>query len=227
MLSFLLRRRGWDVVYLGANVPLSRLDATMQYISPRLILSVAQTLNSAASLQEMARYVNLNGVPLGFGGGIFNSIPDLQERIPGYFLGNELAEAPQAVESLLVQLPPLPQIQPVSPEYRQLLERYVTQEAHILASISAELLSTPIQPAHLEEANSNFTRSIISALSLGNINYLNHSIRWLEGLLENYGLSPMLAMSYFASYRRAVQQHLGDQAWPILDWLIHVDQIVH
>ena len=76
-----------------------------------------------------------------------------------------------------------------------------------------------LEPGHLEEANANFTRDIVSALKLGEINFLDYSVGWLEGLLENHGLSPALAADYYATYRRSVQQHLGSQAAPVLDWL--------
>jgi hypothetical protein len=224
MLAFLLRRRGWDVVYLGANVPLSRLDAAMQLILPRLILSVAQTLNSAATLQEMADYVNHQGIFLAYGGGIFNQIPDLQKHISGYFLGEDVASAPRVIEQLLGQLPPLQVLQPVLPEYRQVLEKFVAHQALIAAAVTDEMLSLGLNPAHLEEANANFPRLIISALSLGDINYLDESVGWLEGLLENYALSPALAVAYFKAYRRTAQRYLGNQGGPVLDWLAKVDQ---
>jgi len=40
----------------------------------------------------------------------------------------------------------------------------------------------------------------------------------LDGLLKNYGRSPVLAAQYYAAYHQAVQQQLGDQAGPILNW---------
>lgn len=223
MLAFLLRRRGWDVVYLGANVPLSRLDATIRMITPRLLLSVAQTLNSAASLQEMADYASANEVALAYGGGIFNHIPTLSERISGYFLGNDLTAAPQVIENLLSQFPPLPAKRPASPRYLQLLEKYSAKEALIVESVTEAMRPAHLEPPYLEDALSNFTRNIVSALTLGDINFLDHSVGWLKGLLENYGLSPSLAVQYYKAYHHSVQQHLGSQAEVILNWLSKVN----
>src|SRR5690606_24470005 len=56
MLALLLRRRGFDVVYLGTNVPFARFSETFALINPRLLLSAAQTLTSAASLQALAAF---------------------------------------------------------------------------------------------------------------------------------------------------------------------------
>jgi len=100
MLSFILRWQGWDVIYLGANVSLEKLDATLQATRPRLMISAAQTLPAAASLVEMAKVANDLSIPLAFGGGIFNEIEDLPQRIPGIYLGKELDAAPQAIEML-------------------------------------------------------------------------------------------------------------------------------
>jgi DNA-binding transcriptional MerR regulator len=218
LISFLLRRSGWDVVYLGANVPLLRLDSAIQHIAPRLILSSAQTLNSAATLREMAVFTSSQGIPLAYGGGVFNHIPELNERIAGHFLGNDLTSIARLVERLLSQPLPRPETRPVTAEYQELLDKFVTHESLIMASVSAEMLPTQIELAHLQEANSNLTSYINSALSLGDIGYLDHSVSWLNGMLENYGLPASLTSEYFAAYRQAVQQHLGSQAEIILDW---------
>jgi DNA-binding transcriptional MerR regulator len=216
--AFLLRRRGWDVVYLGANVPLTRLAETIQLTLPRLVLSVAQTLNSAAALREMADYVNARGVPLAYGGGIFNAYPALTERMNGYYLGSEISSLPQVVEGLLMRQPALLRMSPISPEYTQALAIFVEKEALIVASVTRAMQPEQIEPAHLENANSHFTRNIISALSLGDIHAMDHSVGWLEGLLGNYGLSPLLAVRYFTAYRQVVHQHLGSHGSLIVDW---------
>ena len=219
MLAFLLRRRGWDVVYLGANVPIPRLDATIQRISPRLIISVAQTLISAASLRAMAEYANNQDVALAYGGGIFNHISGLHDCIPGFFLGSDVAAVPTIVEHLLSQLPARTVARPVSTEYTNMLQTFALKEPFIMASVTAALQPAQLEPAHLEGANTNFSRYLLSALTLGDINFLDHSFGWLEGLLENHGLSPTLASRYYTAYRQAVGLHLGDQAVLILDWL--------
>jgi hypothetical protein len=219
LLSYLLRRKGWEAVYLGADVPLDRLDAAVQRIAPRLILSIAQTLNSAAALRDMALFANQQRIPFAYGGGIFIHIPELIERIPGHYLGGELSQAPQLVERLLtLPAPPLPASSNVTP-YPQLLENFYAKEGLILATVNDLLRPIHLNPAHLEEANHQFNRYIASALTLGNMHFLNHSVGWLHSLLANYGLSPSLAIAYYHAYGQAVEQHLGSEAAPILEWL--------
>jgi DNA-binding transcriptional MerR regulator len=53
--TLILRRRGWDVLYLGANVPLDRLETTLESTRPHLVIFIAQQLNTAASLLRVAR----------------------------------------------------------------------------------------------------------------------------------------------------------------------------
>lgn len=220
MTSFILRWRGWEVVYLGADVPLDYLDATLRSTAPRLVLSVAQTLPGAAALSELAGIVNAQSIPLAYGGGIFKHIPPLTGRISGHFLGHELAAVSQIIEHLLSRPPALPVPQTLTPAYAVALAEFREEEAFIVASVKRALKNSPIAPRHLEQANVNFTRSIVSALVLGEIDFLDYSADWLNGLLKNHGLSPSLAVQYYAAYRQAVQQHLGIQAGPILDWFI-------
>lgn len=224
LMAFILRLHGWEVVYLGANVPLSRLDATLQQTAPHLVLSVSQTLHSTAALCEMASYVNAHSIPLAYGGGIFSQIPALTGRIPGHFLGNELSAVPQVVERLLAHPTEPPQVQPLSPAYADTLAGFQEKESLIVSSVSSALQTAGINPRHLEDANLNFTRYITSALALGDIHFLDHSVSWLKGLLENYGLSPAAAARYYLAYRQAVEQHLGDSAAPILNWLAQFEQ---
>jgi DNA-binding transcriptional MerR regulator len=226
LMTYLLRRRGWEVVYLGANVPLARLDATLKATTPKLVLSVAQTLNSAAALRQMAEVVNAHGARLAYGGGIFNFYPAITGRIAGYSLGATLAEVPQAVEQLLTRFPPLPEIPPLPPEYALALEQFKDKESLIVNTVNQAFHAGParpgrasIEPAYLETANRFFTRDLVSALSLGDIHLLDHAAGWLEGLLGNYGLSTDLAKHYFDAFLQAVQQHIGAQAQPALDWL--------
>ena len=222
--AFLLRRGGWDVIYLGANVPLSQLDDALRVNTPQLIISVAQTLSSAASLREMADYANAQGVPLVYGGGIFNQNPAITDCIRGYYLGGEIATIPQVVERLLSRLPPLPSPLPIAPEYKQILVKFVEYEAFVISSVTQIMQSEQLEPAHLENANTFFTRDIVSALTLGDIHFLNMSVGWLEGMLKNHGLSPLLAERYFAAYHQAVRRFLGREGNPILEWLAKYDQ---
>lgn len=87
--SLFLVRRGWHVVYLGAQVPLADLLETIRKVKPKLVCLSASTLETAMNLLEVARAVQQEfpHVHFGYGGRIFNVNPELCAAIPGAFLG--------------------------------------------------------------------------------------------------------------------------------------------
>jgi MerR family transcriptional regulator, light-induced transcriptional regulator len=212
LISFLLRRRGWDVVYLGPNVPLSRLAGTLQLIAPRLVLSAGQTLNSAASLQEMAQVLNSYGIPLAYGGGIFNRHPAIIGCISGHYLGSELAAVPQGLERLLALAPTPPAGCPIPPEYAQALAHFNEYEARIAASVVDMMRAASLASARLEYVQYQLARNITAALSLGGINYLESALDWLERQLGDLGLSAGQRALYFNANRVAIERVLSGDA---------------
>ena len=115
----------------------------------------------------------------------------------------------------------------LSKEALAVLGEYDKNPSRAVLKMAALLTAPPgITPQHLEEANVHLTRAIASALALGKIRFLDYSVGWLSGLLVNYGLPPTLTAHYYSAYRQAVQQHLGSQGQPILDWLAKVAQTV-
>jgi len=219
MISYLLKRRGWDVVYLGSNVPLIDLDATIRSTLPVLFLSATQTFKTVASLRTMSEYLITQGVPLAYGGGIFNRVPTATQCISGYFLGTEVASVPQMVESLVASPPPMPSALPVPLQYTQTLTKLLQNEGAIAANVSSVFRSELVTPVQLENTNTNLNQFIASALALGDINLLDNSIFWLNSLLKTNGLSISWVRQYYAAYSQAVEQYLGEDGAIILDWL--------
>ena len=219
MLAFILRWRGWDVIYLGANVPIARLGETLKSAAPGMVISVAQTLPGAAALRELGDFLNASKIPLAYGGGIFNQIPALTSRIPGHYLGHELNAVPLVVENLFIHQPTFATPEPISPGYEKTLQAFQEKQALITTMVSQSLLDGKIHRRHIDEANHHFTRAISSALALGDIRFLDESVGWLNGLMENYGLALAQASRYYTAYHQAVAVHLADQAGIILEWL--------
>lgn len=219
MLAFILRWRGWEVIYLGANIPLEQLDATLRATSPDLLLSAAQTLPGAAALFELAEFVNSRSIPLAFGGGIFNQIDGLSKRISGHFLGPNVNTAPELIDHLITHHPPVPASRPLPSAYAAALAGFREHEPLIATRVQQILQSSLIDSRYLEVANKNFTRAVISALVLGDIYLLDYSVEWLNGLLENYGVSPVFAVQYYQAFRTAVLELSGFEAGPLLEWL--------
>jgi cobalamin-dependent methionine synthase I len=101
--SLFLVRRGWHVVYLGAQVPLIDLLETMRAVNPSLICLSASTLETVPGLIECARAVQKQfpNVRFGYGGRIFNQNPELRESVPGVFLGVDARSLTETVGALM------------------------------------------------------------------------------------------------------------------------------
>ena len=222
-LTIMLRYRGWEMIYLGANVPLSRFMNTVESIKPNLIIMTAQQLFTAAKLYEVAQAVaDENKVRLAFGGRIFNTVPRLRQRIPGYFLGETMAEATQIVDRLLTFGLPTPTIKKVPAIYSQALTSFRERQAAIEAR-AWELLQTDGLPyEHYTNANLHLSRDIYAALTFGDIEFLSAEIAWVEKLLLNYSMPVEAMRHYLQAYHQAAQECLSGPAELVVDWLAEV-----
>jgi hypothetical protein len=219
LLAFLLRQRGWDVVYLGARVPAARLEATIAKVKPSLVILTAQHLHSAAMLLEAAQIVRGAQVPLAYGGRIFNLIPDLRQRIPGHFLGERLELAPNVAEQLLTSSASLPKTETVSDETAQVLESFRQNQMPLQAEVWRQLQTLEMKHEHLSIANEVLSRNIAAALTLGDIDFLCTDIAWVEGLLDNHGIPREILGKYLQAYLQAAEKHLNGGGRPIVEWL--------
>ena len=210
LLVLLLRRRGWDVVYLGADVPILRLESALQAANPFLVVSVAQTLPSAASLRKMGEFLASRDLRLAYSGGIINTQPPMQDFIPGFYLGRAFPEAVQTVESLWNLKPTNPTAHPVQPNYQQALKHYIELQPQIEIFIKEGMRSDEILPAHLDIAITTLRRHVEAALELGEIGFVADSFDWLKGLLVNHGLSIGLLKRFLDVYQQALDHLLTD-----------------
>jgi DNA-binding transcriptional MerR regulator len=219
LLTFLLRRRGWEVIYLGANVPADRLETTVRVTQPHLAILAAQQLHSAATLLEMARVLLREEVPLAFGGLVFNLLPELRQRIPGHFLGERLDLAPQVVERLMTAPLPQPETLALPAEYARALEQFRAQQSLIEADLVRALEENGIASRHLALANRELALNIGAALALGDMEYLGTDVEWIEGLIDNRNLPVEALYDYLQTYRRVAAMHLAEGGAPVVGWL--------
>lgn len=219
MLALSLRRQGWDVVYLGANVPLEQLGSAIETAKPQIMVSSAQQLHTAATLLEVAHYLQKEGIPLAFGGRIFNMIPGMRARIPGHFLGEHLSEAPQIVERLMSSPAPMVPVEAASEDYRHALTHFREHLPHIEAHVRQAVELLEITPAHLSQANESLARDIEAALTLGEMDFLRGEIAWIEGLLANHQIPVELLGHFLNAYHQATRTQLDERGQPIVAWL--------
>lgn len=219
LLTLLLRRQGWDVLYLGANVPLEQLEATVATARPDLVILAAQRLHTAATLGQMAGMLQHYHVTVAYGGLIFNREPGLRARIPGHFLGEQLDLAPQQVERLMAGRRPLPGVKPVPETLQEAREHFQERSGRIEADLFRALEDGPLPSQYLALAYRELVASIDGALALGDMDYLGGDVGWVEGLLHGRELGASSLRAFLEVLRRVATAHLDERGGPILDWL--------
>ncbi|MDX1413956.1 MAG: MerR family transcriptional regulator [Candidatus Promineifilaceae bacterium] len=222
LITLLLRYRGWDVIYLGADVPRERLEATLDTIHPSLVLLSAQQLHTAAQLKHFAEFLNDQDVAVAFGGLIFNLLPELPERIPGHFLGKLIKDVPHKVENIISYHPPIPDILPMDRSYPAALSQFHRKQSQIEAHVWQNFHGTEMPYEQFVNVNMHMARNIIAALTLGNMDYIGHELAWIKQLLANYQWPVEILYRYILSYHEASALYLNGQGLPITDWLATV-----
>jgi DNA-binding transcriptional MerR regulator len=105
--ALLMEQRGWEVIYLGQNVTIDGLEPFLARQAPALLSLSVSMVEHVSGLIEICRMVEPlqeQGVLLTYGGRVFDCYPELEQRLPGVFLGNELIEAINRADALSDQL---------------------------------------------------------------------------------------------------------------------------
>lgn len=103
MLSVLLRHEGFQVEYLGPNLPVEDLVAYAEDVTPDMIVLSSCCELSARSLSQFREKLQAHSPKtlFGFGGRYFNENTQARETTAGVFLGGTLTEAIRNVHDLL------------------------------------------------------------------------------------------------------------------------------
>jgi DNA-binding transcriptional MerR regulator len=215
--SVLLTRRGYRVVYLGANLPPEQLAETADVIKPDLVILSAQRLTTAATLREAS--IQLQNYPVAFGGLIFNQNPELERAINGYFLGPDLLDALQSIETLFASPREKQPASHVNPEYLVTLEAFSETRGMIEMRLNEYLKKENITIGSLREANDHFGSGLSAALSLGGLGLLHGDLAWVNRMLKNRPDVQSSLKDYLKAYRQAVDSVMGKDGALITDWL--------
>jgi methanogenic corrinoid protein MtbC1 len=106
LLCIYLRRAGFQVRYLGQDLPEEDLVREALLQKPTLILFSAASSDSAARLQQLCERLVQMEPPrpiVGYGGRIFNVRPELRDGMAGVFAGASAVEAVETVSELLAE----------------------------------------------------------------------------------------------------------------------------
>lgn len=219
LLSLLLRYRGWEVVFLGPNVPITQMDITIDMIKPELVIMAAQRLQTASSLAEMAALLRQKGISNAYGGLIFNLNPSMRQHIASHFLGETLEEAMPNIEQLMSFKPPIPRVDPISPTYQNALDEFRVKRPLIELDIRQRLYAAKVPYEFVEATNSRLGENILAALKLGEIRYVNTEIELGRKLFINYDMPMDVQQQYFKHYAEAAAKYLNGSGTPISTWL--------
>jgi DNA-binding transcriptional MerR regulator len=216
-LTYLLRRAGWETIYLGANVPLARLGEVIRTLQPALMVSTAFQLPTAASLIEVARLGAHEGVPLAYGGGVLDRA-SVRKRIPGHYLGADLAGVPRRVDELLRSPPPVSFSPGPAGAYRPAHAHYERRQLQIAGELATQRPDLA-QARWFEMANRALTQHISAALALGDMGLLDDTVVWLRGMGGGEAVPAAALDEYLDAYAQAARAHLDDRGGPVLAWL--------
>jgi methanogenic corrinoid protein MtbC1 len=102
--AVMLRQQGYNVIYLGQDVPVDDIIETALQERPALVCLSASNPTAAAYLAEVVPGLTRGGpyAPLfAFGGRAFDLDPALRAATPGHYLGADPRDALTAVQNLL------------------------------------------------------------------------------------------------------------------------------
>lgn len=102
--AVMLRQAGYNVIYLGQDVPIHDMVQAAFASRPALICLSASTPHAAHLLQDVQAQLASSEPPVplfAYGGRAFDLDPHLRESVSGYYLGTDPRDAIQTVNNLL------------------------------------------------------------------------------------------------------------------------------
>jgi len=219
MLNLLLRRRGYHVVFLGANVPNDHLDETADSIKPDLVILASQHLTSAANLQKAAQLLFEKNVHVAYGGRVFNSVPALRKRIPAYFLGETIEESLKVIEQLIQHQKFVPISEEAPIAYQKLAKEFKEKRGLIETNLIETLKEKGAHVDYVTAANLHLGNQLSSALELGDVNFFTSDMVWLKGYLEKLNMPKDQLNLYLRTYAESVQKTMNGYSAIFTSWV--------
>ena len=219
LLSLFLRRRGLNIIHLGANVPNDQFITTASSVSADLIILVAQTLVTAATLQQTALAMASQDIPMAFGGRIFNTQPIVADSIPAYFLGGNIIDSMDEVERLLQSKKTAVRVKAIPQDYFTAYQYFTSKRSEIESTMRQMIQPHTVSPDNLVSGIIHLGDNIAAALQLGDMNYVSGEMNWLKTMIKTHTRSEEELENFMRNYASAVKQHLNGSGRPILEWL--------
>ena len=103
MFALLMEQRGWEVVYIGQSLELAGFADFLVPLAPAVVALSASMVEHVTGMFEaavMVESLKSHNISLVFGGRAFDRHPELRQRFPGTFLGNDLRAAVVRAEAV-------------------------------------------------------------------------------------------------------------------------------
>jgi methanogenic corrinoid protein MtbC1 len=219
LLSLFLRRRGLNVIYLGANVPSEQFSNSVKDLHVDLVVLVAQQLITAATLQHAANALSSQKIPVAFGGRIFSIHPELPKHISGHFLGHTLPEAIDYIETMLSHKTKPVDALVASPAHTAAHQAFESKRGQIEMTFKQLVDPLAIAPEDIKTGIHFLGENLTAALQLGDTSYVSTEVDWLKVLLKTHATDPQHLIHFMETYSQAVNQNINGQGKPIFEWL--------
>jgi DNA-binding transcriptional MerR regulator len=219
LLSLFLRRLGINVIYLGANVPISRFEETVKAVRANLVILVSQTLISAASLQQTAFSLSVKKINVAYGGRIFNLHPEITSFIPGYHLGNSVAASINEIEVILNGKRKPVRTKSALQENASAHQFFLSKRVDIEQTLRTLVPPLRVSREDFQNGVHFLGDNITAALALGDIQYASGEMDWIKYLLHAYNRPDEELIHFMDSYAKAMDKHINGSGKPILAWL--------
>jgi methanogenic corrinoid protein MtbC1 len=218
-LSLMLRRRGYQVIDLGADIPFDQLQPTIAAIQPDLVLMIAQQLTTAAAILKVAHMLKQDDIPFAYGGLIFNRIPSLRTYIPAHFLGESLAGGLTKVESLLSGSQNLPVAQDTAVTRQAFTSHYQESRPRIESIMFDVMQKYNLSIDQIGEVNTYLGDRISAAMAFSDPDLIEPDLVWLVGLFSTRRLPLGPLTHYLDHYSEVLHMEVGEISEPIVLWM--------
>ncbi len=218
MLSLFMRRRGWEVIYLGQNIGLDGFHETLLDLQPDVVTLSATQVSSIRYVIEAARITERathKRSIFTYSGRLFSLLPQLTTRVPGIYLGSDLVSAANTLEKMLTERKrpepyrgPEPSLRTESAlaafhQYFGEIEGVATN-ALLRFSTNGQRVETPRVVHDLLEV-------LVMAVEYDDPVVLDEMRRWILMTLPGQGINETQIQEFTQSLQGAVHQYLSPQ----------------
>ena len=217
-LSYLARMAGWKTVNAGPQMIMDPLYQTMLQTHATALIMIANHLHTASNAYGLLQSMQEKRIPVFFSGTFFEQHGEIVERFPGVFLQEPWEDHILQIEDYFSQARNQ-KGEPVDTTCKEILQEYQGLRMQIEQVSQQAIPPHILQDQHFAMANYFMQRGITSAMTLGNLNYLQEDLVWIHRLLSNMGFGNQVMPAYVKTYQQAAAQIGGEKLAPLSDAL--------